>query len=287
MSSRPTAAVYQVRAESGTVVETALPSGASAEVLAQIGPAPVPVSAYRRNRSGPNPEGFMRRSRMLLAAGVMVLAVSARPADAAPVLITFDDVQGMSNSPGLPVPSASQLSDQDLALTGALFAFQSPFIAVVNLTSQGPNHAITNPNGIGGVNSSGQLSYSTPIEISFFETATGLPGVTDFVRIRGDQIAIAGTATLTGFGLHGEVLGSFTADDVAGGLTLTLSLTGIHRVLLSETSGTIAFDNLEFNAPGAVAVSEPASVFLLGIGAAGLLAKFRRWRTPATNETRR
>lgn len=222
----------------------------------------------------------MRRSRVLLAIGFMVLAVAGRTADAAPVLITFDDIQGMSNSPGLLVPSPSQLSDQYLALTGALFASTAPFIAVVNLTSQGLNHAITNPNGIGGVNASGQLSYSTPIEISFFDPATGLPGVTDFVSIRGDQIAIAGTATLTAFGLDGAALGSFTADDVTGGLTLTLGLAGIHRVALSETSGTIAFDNLEFNAPGAAAVSEPASLLLLGIGGVGLLAKARRRRTP-------
>src|SRR5688572_28651043 len=201
------------------------------------------------------------------------MALAASPASA--VLITFDDLTGMGNAPGTAVPVASQLSDQYLS-SGVRFGSGSAFVAVVNLTSSGANHAITNPNGIGGV-SEGTLSYATPIEMSFFDVLTGDVGVTDAVSIRGDQIAIAGTATLTAFGLDGSLLGSVTANDVNGGLTLSLALAGIHRVTLSETSATIAFDNFFFNTPvGPVRVPEPSSVLLLGIGVLGLLGARRR-----------
>jgi hypothetical protein len=149
---------------------------------------------------------------------------------------------------------------------------------VVNLTGLGANHAISNPNGIGGVTASGGLSYATPIEISFFEVTSGLPGVTDFVSIRGDQIPIAGSATLAAFGIDGTSLGSFTANDVVGGLTLTLAAAGIHRVVLTETSATIAFDNLSFNTVAAPAVPEPASLLLVAGGLLGALAGTRRRR---------
>lgn len=206
-------------------------------------------------------------------AACLGMALAASPASA--VLITFDDLTGMANAPGTAVPVASQLSDQYLS-SGVRFGSGSAFVAVVNLTSSGPNHAISNPNGIGGV-SEGTLSYGTPIEMSFFDVFTGDAGVTDAVSIRGDQIAIAGTATLTAFGLDGSLLGSVTANDVNGGLTLSLALAGIHRVRLSETSATIAFDNLFFNTPvGPVRVPEPSSALLLGMGVLGLLAARRR-----------
>ena len=207
-------------------------------------------------------------------AACLGMALAASPASA--VLITFDNLTGMANAPGTAVPLGSQLTDQYLS-SGVRFSSGSGFAAVVNLTSSGPNHAITNPNGIGGVNSAGALSYGTPIEMSFFDVFTGDAGVTDAVSIRGDQIAIAGTATLTAFGLDGSLLGSATANDVNGGLTLSLALAGIHRVRLSETSATIAFDNLFFNTPiGPVRVPEPSSALLLGMGVLGLLAARRR-----------
>jgi hypothetical protein len=191
---------------------------------------------------------------------------------ASAVLITFDDLPGMANSPGSLVPGPSRLSDQYLS-QGVRFSSGAGFVAVVDLTSSGPNHTHSNPNGIGGVSAAGTLSYGTPIEMSFFDAVTGTAGVTDFVSIRGDRIPIAGTATLTAFGFDGSSLGSVTANDDPVGLTLSLALSGIHRLVLTETSATIAFDNLTFNAP--IRVPEPTTVLLLAFGVLGLLARNR------------
>jgi hypothetical protein len=203
------------------------------------------------------------------ALAAISLALATQAASAAPILINFDDRTGMANSPGALVPLASQLDDDYKASTGAVFSSASPFVAVVNLQACcGNNHTISNPNGIGGVDSLGRLSYGTPFTITFFEAGTGLPGVTDFVQIRGDRIAIAGTATMMAFGFDGRLLASDTEMDSNLGLTLQLSVASIHRVVISETSATIAFDQLEFNAP--IAVGEPGALALLVIGLLGL-----------------
>jgi hypothetical protein len=194
-------------------------------------------------------------------------------ASAIPLTIDFDSFSGMSNSPGNPVPLSSQLSNQLQPTTGAVFSSTAGYVAVVDL---GPGHAISSANGIGGVNALGQLSYGTPITVTFFDPTNALAkAVTDFVEIRGDQHAILGTATLTAFGIGGGFLGAFTANDVAGGLTLNLSVPGIHSVRISETSATIAFDNLRFNP--VTSVPEPASLMLLGAG----LAAIGIWRRKA------
>jgi hypothetical protein len=191
-------------------------------------------------------------------------------ASASPLTIDFDppSLSGMSNSPGNPVPLSNQLSNQLQPTYGAVFSSAAGYVAVVDL---GLGHAISSPNGIGGVNALGNLSYGTPITVSFFDPTNALvKAVTNFVEIRGDQKATfpLGTATLTAFGIGGGFLGTFTAPDVAGGLTLSLSVPGIHSVRISETSATIAFDNLKFNP--VTSVPEPASLMLLGAGLAAI-----------------
>lgn len=221
-----------------------------------------------------------------------VLGVILTPILASATLMTidFDSLLGMPNSPGSLVPLGSRLSDQLQPTTGAVFSSAAGYVAVVDLTCCGPNHAISNPNGIGGVNASGQLSYGTPISVTFFDPGNPLvSAVSDFVQIRGDQIAIAGTASLEGFDVFGNSLGSITAGDVAGGLTLTFSAPGIHSVQISQTSATIALDNLTFESvtSSATSVPEPASLGLMSVGLLGLVGYRLAWKrhTAASRRT--
>src|SRR5688572_221428 len=77
-----------------------------------------------------------------------------------PATVDFENFSGMSFFGGTPVPGFAQLSSQLLSSHGLLFGSESssPFVAVVFL---GANHAVSGINGIGGVDSSGLLSYAT------------------------------------------------------------------------------------------------------------------------------
>ena len=97
------------------------------------------------------------------------------------------------------------------------------------------------------------------------------------MSIRGDQVPLSGaTATMEAFDVLGNSLGTETASDSAAGLTLSLTLTGIHSVVLTQDSassvydGTVGFDDLQFRpvpAPGAI---------LLSIAGTGLVGWLRR-----------
>lgn len=119
--------------------------------------------------------------------------------------------------------------------------------------------------------------------ITFFDPAdTAAPGVTDFVQIRGDFIPIPGTATMNAYDAVGGLLGSVTGADVATGVDLSLSLAGIHTVMLTQTSATIGLDNFAFDnvtaVPTTPAVPEPETyaLMLAGLGALGWVARRRR-----------
>ena len=225
-----------------------------------------------------------RLSRFSARLLLTVLGVILTPilASAALITIGFDSLSGMPNSPGLAVPLGSRLSDQLQPSTGAVFNSAAGYVAVVDiLTCCGPNHAISNPNGIGGVNASGQLTYGTPVSLTFFDPGNPLvAAVSNFVQIRGDQIPSPGTATLEGFNVFGNSLGSVTAADVVGGLTLTFSAPGIHSVQISQTSATIALDNLAFESVTSVApsVPAPASLGLMSVGLLGLVGYQLAWK---------
>jgi len=152
----------------------------------------------------------------------------------------------------------------------------SPFVAVVAL---GANHATSGINGIGGVDSSGLLSYGTAFRIEFFLPASpAVPAATDFVSIRGDLIANGDhPVTLEAFDVRGGLLGSMTQID-SQPWTLSFAGAGIHSVRISQAPAAFsaAFDDLAFNA--LVPVPEPSVVALLGIGALAVAGRFWFWR---------
>jgi hypothetical protein len=187
----------------------------------------------------------------------------------ADILIDFDSLSAMPNSPLTNVPTASQLSNQLHSITGAVFSSSLGYVAVADHTEGLGGSAPTLPNVIGGVDLLGRLDYSTDIQISFFDPQDiSRPFVTNFVSILGDTtLQFGATATLKAFDHNGSLLGSVTRSESNGPITLSLNATNIHRVVISQNSsngiyaGTIGFDNLSFKE--LTAVPEPTSVSLL------------------------
>jgi hypothetical protein len=140
---------------------------------------------------------------------------------------------------------------------------------------------------IGGTSTGGDLDYNAVIFALFFMPGTSAFATTNFVQVLGDLIPLnSGTATLTAFDAHGNTIGAVTQPDVGPpgtGLTLTLNLSGIHSVEISETSGTVGFDNFEFGplSPLASAVPEPSTWAMLILGFFGIGFMAHRSRTTA------
>ncbi|MBX3387951.1 MAG: hypothetical protein KF691_00705 [Phycisphaeraceae bacterium] len=186
----------------------------------------------------------MNKRLELLALGI-VLALS-RVALSQPILLTFEDISGMSNSPGATVPAPSRLSDFYLAQHGIRFFSGSPFVAVVV-------HGASTPSGVnilGGTTPGGQLTYqnSNPVEAAFFDPSGSVPYVVSTVSVRGDLTCIAGTKTLEAFSLAGVMLGSDTQLDCNLD-PLAVSAPGIHRIRMYSSSATVGFDDLRFDTP--------------------------------------
>ncbi|RVU47073.1 hypothetical protein [Rubrivivax rivuli] len=204
-------------------------------------------------------------------AGLLALGSIATASHAA--VITFEETgiapAAMLNSPGAAVPVASRLTDQYLGL-GALFTSQGGFAAVVN-HSPNPSATPSPPAVIGGTLADGTLSYTAPITITFVKPGdSSTLGTTTMVRILGDWFPLnSGTITMSAFGIDGTLLGSDTEFDngsIGQGAALQLDFAqGIHRVVISGTSGTVGFDNLEFGpvSPVSASIPEPTVVSLL------------------------
>jgi hypothetical protein len=170
----------------------------------------------------------------------------------------------MANAPGQIVPAAARLSTQFLATLGISFQSNSGFVAVVNHGGATPSA----PNLIGGTTAAGALGYLQPITIRFFDpTAPTEPATTDWFRVRGDLSVLGtGTGTVQAYAVDGTLLGSQTLPDVSPGMVFTLSLAqpGIHRVVITETSGTVGWDEVEF-----LPVRRAANYVAFGAGCAG------------------
>lgn len=185
---------------------------------------------------------------MHLRAATLTFAAFVPAVAAQNTLLTFEEpgITAMSNSPGAIVPVAARLADQRLASHGVRFRSNGGFCAVAVHGAATPSV----PNILGGTTTAGALGYAQPITIQFFDPAdTTKPAVTDYFRVRGDLSALgSGTGTVQAFAVDGRLLGSQTLPDVAPGMTFTLAFSapGIHRVVVTETSGTVGWDNVEF-----------------------------------------
>ncbi len=204
----------------------------------------------------------------------IVFLLLAVPSYGQALTVDFESFSGMSFFGGTPVPASAQLSSQLLSSHGLLFRSDSDsqFVAVVAL---GANHATSGVNGIGGVDSSGRLSYGTAFAIEFFLPSNpAVPAVTDFFSIRGDLIANGNHAvTLQAFDASGGLLGSMTQID-SQPWTLSFAGAGIHSVHISQApvEFSAAFDDITFHS--LAAVPEPATVALLGISAFAVAGRF-------------
>lgn len=164
----------------------------------------------------------------------------------APVTIDFEMVNGVTPG-GITgaVAAGSRLSDQLQGDYGVSFrSVDKPYVALVRL---GVGHATSGANGIGSVSASDTMAYSTMTITFSMPGNPSLPAVTNQVSIRGDQTAIAGTASIEAFDVDEVSLGKATFNDVAGGVTLLIAKPKIHSITLTQDSKTIAFDDLVFN----------------------------------------
>lgn len=183
-------------------------------------------------------------------------------------LVTFQEpgLVAMSNSSGVTVPAAARLSTQFLTTFGVTFTSNGGFVAVVNHGAATPSA----PNIIGGTTAAGALNYLQPITVRFFDpTDPTQPATTDGFRIRGDlSVLNSGTGTVQAFAVDGTPLGTQTLPDVSPGMVFTLlfNTPGIHRVVITETSGTVGWDDVEF-----LPVRRAANYAPFGVGCAGSL----------------
>jgi RHS repeat-associated protein len=148
---------------------------------------------------------------------------------------------------GSPVGASSRLTNQFENL-GVIFSTSggAPYAALIDLTGQAPSGT----NGIGAVNSAGNVDYTQDLDILMVVPGTTTPAVTDFVSIQGDEIPIAGDVIFSAYDIGGNLLASGSQPDTKGGL-YSLSAPGIHEFRLHSTSGTVAYDNLSFDVPAA------------------------------------
>ena len=168
---------------------------------------------------------------------------------------------------GSPVGASSELTNQYESL-GVLFstAGGAPYAALIDLTGQAPSGV----NGIGPVNSAGDVDYTQELDIFLVVPGTTTPAVTDMISIQGDEEPEPGNVFFSAYDVNGNLLASGVQPDTAGG-TYELSAAGIHEFRIYSASGTVAYDNLSFDVPTGLSASAPepgtSGLLILGIAA--------------------
>jgi hypothetical protein len=174
---------------------------------------------------------------------------------------------------GSPVALASEVTNQFENL-GVLFttAGGAPYAALIDLTGQAPSGV----NGIGAVNSAGNVDYTQDLDIFLVVPGTTTAAVTDSISIQGDLDPIPGDVVFSAYDTNGNLVASGTQPDSSGG-TYSLTATGIHEFRLHSTSGTVAYDNLMFDVPAAPPTNgsapEPGTIGLIALGIAPLIIR--------------
>jgi hypothetical protein len=201
--------------------------------------------------------------------------------------INFDNppaglVPNSSFIAGTPVDADAQITNQFENLGAIITTLGgAPYAALIDL---GVGHAVSGANGIGAVNSNGDLDYALATDIFLVVPGTLTPAVTDQISIAGDEIPSGGQVYYSAYDVNGNLIASGQTTDT-GGNVFSLSAPGIHEFRVSSQNGDVALDNLTFDTPSAPSgppptgspVPEPAGIGLVGVPLlAGIAWKRRR-----------
>jgi len=168
-----------------------------------------------------------------LLIGFAALAAFCGPEEvlAVPIVLDFEEFEGMSYIGGTQIPDEARLADQFADLYGVVFASEhNDYVAVVAL---GSAHAPSGLNGIGSASWEDCVTYDSlnPIVVSFFDPADStIPGTTDYVSVRGDMWgATWNTVRMEGYDIGGNLIAEYSGQDY-GGAVHSLSSPGMHTV---------------------------------------------------------
>ncbi len=200
---------------------------------------------------------LLAKLRTLILASLLIASPAAAQPDQ--ITVNFESVPGVTATINFFdgccfVQTTARLSNQLQSSHGVSFSSGAPYVFLVRL---GEGHATSGMNGFGGVRPDNIIKYNSPVNIAFsIPGSPDIPAVTDFVSLRGDLHTALGTAKMEAFDVTGSLIGTVTALDTTGGLTLTMSQPNIHSVRITQTRSDIAFDDLKFNRPRSI-VSQP------------------------------
>ncbi len=152
------------------------------------------------------------------------------------------------------------------------------------LVELGFGHAPSGINGIGGIDSDGNLDYGALITVNFVSLVNGSDGVTDYFSVTTDLLGYSGnTITLYGYDIDGNYIGSSGFTEGSGGTVVELTGIGyFHSVIIDETygiTGGIALDLVEYGDVVAYPsiVPAPGALILCVFGTA-IVGKLKRFK---------